>query len=113
MNPFQISSGLVNFQTLVFRYDEDTIMVVSKELQPNFQSLATGWKQKYKCKGGTYSSMEMDGIELTNEQAEKFFEDYPKLKRQLKMNEEHGYSIWVKLPEGLSKEDVDLIHSND
>lgn len=111
MNLLQISSALCNFQTLVFRYDKNYIMIVSREGNANFNNLIGEWKEKYACKGGNYQSIEIDGICLTNEQSILFFQDYPNLKSQLEMNEKYGYDIWISIPGGISRESLDLVHT--
>lgn len=111
MTGIEIAHGLVSFQTLCFHYDEDTIMVGSKEGNENFHKLIESWVEKYKFKGGNYPSIEMDAIAISSKESDSFFLEYPQLKRQLEINDKYGYEIWTTLPEDLRQEEVDIIHT--
>lgn len=110
----EIAYAFCSFQTLVVRFDEDTIIIMSKDGFNSFYDLLMNWKEKYPHKKiAAWSEIEAEGIEFTNEQAETFFKDYPKLKKQLEINEKYGYNIWMEYPEGLQQDDIDLIHREE
>lgn len=104
-----IASGLVSFQTFIFKQDGE-LTVMGKEGYPGFHTLIEEWKSKgYTKEGYNSPSVEADYVTIYPEKEEEFLKEYPQLAEQLKINTEAGGQIWVEYPK--PRNEIDIIHT--